>query len=60
LRWSDVDWLNGTLNVERGIVHQVIDDVKTPESQRSMPIDNGMLDVLKTWKQTTQFRASDD
>src|ERR1700730_12112786 len=25
-----------------------------------MRIDNGMLDVLKTWKQTTQFRASDD
>ena len=25
-----------------------------------MHIDNGMLDVLKTWKQTTQFRASDD
>ena len=60
LRWSDVDWLNGTLNVERGIVHQVIDDVKTPESQRSMHIDNGMLEVPKTWKQTTQFRASDD
>jgi len=60
LRWSDVDWLNGTLNVERGIVHQVVDDVKTPESQRSMHIDNGMLDVLKTWKQTTQFRAGDD
>jgi integrase len=31
LRWSDVDWLNGTLCVERGIVHQVVDDVKTPE-----------------------------
>ncbi len=29
-------WLNGTLNVERGIVHQVIDDVKTPESERLM------------------------
>jgi integrase len=60
LRWSDVDWLHGTLNVERGIVHQVVDDVKTPESQRSMHIDNGMLDVLNTWKQTTRFRASDD
>jgi integrase len=60
LRWSDVDCLHGTLNVERGIVHQVVDDVKTPESQRSMHIDNGMLDVLNTWKQTTRFRASDD
>lgn len=60
LKWGDVDWLGGKLRVERGIVHQVVDDVKTPESQRSMHIDNGILDVLKTWKQTTQFRACDD
>jgi integrase len=29
LRWSDVDWLSGKLNVERGIVNQIVDDVKT-------------------------------
>src|ERR1700722_16694716 len=57
LRWSDIDWLHSTLNVERGIVHQVVDEVKTPESQRLMHIDNRMLEVLKTWKQTTPFRA---
>ena len=60
LKWSDVDWLNGVLCVERGIVHQVVDDVKTPESQRSMYIDSDMLDVLKMWKQRTQFSGSDD
>jgi integrase len=60
LKWSDVDWLNGMLSVERGIVHQVVDDVKTPESQRSMCIDSEMLDVLKTWKQLTQFSSPDD
>ncbi len=60
LRWSDVDWLNGTLCVERGIVHQVVDDVKTPESQRTMYIDAAITDVLKMWKQLTQFSASDD
>jgi integrase len=60
LRWSDVDWLKGTLKVERAIVHQVVDDVKTPESQRSMHIDSGMLEVLKTWKQTTQFPEGED
>jgi len=60
LRWSDVDWLNATLCVERGIVHQVVDDVKTPESQRLMQIDNAMLDMLKMWRQRTQFSAQDD
>jgi len=29
LKWSDVDWLNGNLSVQRGIVRQRVDDVKT-------------------------------
>jgi integrase len=60
LRWSDVDWLNGTLCVERGIVHQVVDNVKTPESQRTMYVDSAIMDVLKMWKQLTQFSVSED
>lgn len=60
LRWSDVDWLNGKLSVERGIVHQVVDDVKTPESNRAMHIDTAMLQGLKDWKQLSQFSAPDD
>jgi len=28
LKWSDVDWLNSKLLVERGIVCQRVDDVK--------------------------------
>jgi len=35
LRWSDIDWLNGLLLVERGIVCQQVDDVKTASHARS-------------------------
>ena len=31
LRWSDVDWLRGKLSVQRGIVRQHVDDVKTDD-----------------------------
>jgi integrase len=55
-----VDWLNGKLHVQRGIVHQVVDDVKTPESNRAMHIDMAMLGELKNWKQLTQFSGPDD
>jgi hypothetical protein len=55
LKWLDVDWLNGTLNVERGIVHQVVDDVKTPQSERLMYIDPEVLGIIKSWKQQSQF-----
>ena len=60
LRWSDVDWLNGKLRVERGIVCQQVDEVKTVESRRDLSIDACLLNVLKAWKQTTQFPNSED
>jgi integrase len=60
LRWSDVDWLNGKLCVERGIVEHNVDDVKTAESRKSVVIAADVLEVLKRWKQTTQFSAQED
>jgi integrase len=60
LKWADVDWLNGTLQVERGIVQQIVDDVKTDDSRRKLTFANDLLDVLKIWKQATQFSASED
>jgi integrase len=60
LKWSDVDWLGGKLRVERGIVRQMVDDVKTIYSGRLMSIDAEMLAVFKNWKQQTQFAADGD
>ena len=60
LKWSDVDWLQGKLRVEREIVKSRVDDTKTIYSQRQMAIDAEMLDVLKRWKQTAHFSASED
>ena len=48
LKWSDVDWLNGKLGVERGIVCQQVDDVKTPESQQKLVIDGELLTALQS------------
>ena len=60
LKWCDVDWLNGKLRVERAIVRQRVDDVKTVYSGRLMSIDKVMLEVLKTWRQSTQFSSEED
>jgi integrase len=48
------------LRVERAIVRQRLDDTKTTYSSRPLVIDAEMLDVLKRWKQTTQFSADGD
>ena len=60
LRWSDVDWLSGRLQVERGIVCQNVDDVKTAESRKSLTVSSELLEVLKVWKQTSQFSGAED
>jgi integrase len=60
LRWTDVDWLNGRLTVERGIVMQVVGDVKTTESRRQISVDSTLLAVLAMWRQSTQFSAVTD
>jgi len=60
LKWSDIDWLCSKLAVQRGIVRQRIGEVKTVYSQRKMAIDAEMLEILKTWKQKSQFATDSD
>lgn len=60
LKWSDVDWLNGKLQVERGIVCQNVDEVKTSESRKELVIADELLSALRTWRQASQFSSPDD
>lgn len=60
LRWSDVDWLDSKLTIERRIVAQQIDDVKTAGSRKAMVIDTDLMEVLKHWKQSTEFGSESD
>jgi integrase len=60
LKWRDVDWLKGKLKVERGIVCQIVDEVKTRESEAELTIDAAVLSVLKQWRQESPFSDSDD
>jgi integrase len=60
LKWSDIDWLASKLKVERGIVNQTVDDVKTLGSEGEIDLDPVVLLVLKNWKQITQFSDAGD
>jgi integrase len=60
LKWCDFDWLSRRLSIERAIVNQTVDDVKTSESHRKMPLDEDLLKVLQLWKLTTQFSGPAD
>ena len=60
LKWKDVNWLDQTLGIERGVVKQIVDDVKSAHSAKTMAIADELLDVLKQWKQTSQFPSPED
>ena len=60
LQWADVDWLQLRLSIDRSIVNQAVEDVKTVESRRNMPLDPSLIDVLKAWKQISKFSAASD
>jgi integrase len=60
LKWCDVDWLNRKLRIERAIVRQRVDDVKTVYSQKQMSIDPELLQILEAWKRISQFPAHGD
>ena len=60
LKWSDVDWLDSKLTVERGIVTGRVGDVKTAGSRRAMLLAPEIVAMLQTWKSATQFSSSCD
>jgi integrase len=60
LRWSDVDWLASRLSIKRGIVEQIVDDVKTEGSAKTFNLASGLLDRLKACKQLSEFSAAED
>jgi integrase len=60
LQWKDIDWLAKTVTLERGVVKQDVDDVKTEDSARTMPLADGVVAVLTHWKQVSQFARPDD
>jgi integrase len=60
LKWSDVNWKDGRLQIERGIVAGNVDDVKTEGSRRALYVPSEVLNVLTAWRTVTQFDSDSD
>ncbi len=60
LKWGDVDWLGEQIHIRRGIVEQIVGDVKTEGSARSFPLTGELLERLKAWKQRSDFSGAED
>jgi integrase len=60
LQWSDLDWLNRCLLLQRAVVKQITGDVKTRQSGQPLPLDEQLLEVLKSHRQRSAFTGPSD
>ena len=60
LKWKDIDWLNGELKLQRAVVKQIEDEVKTIHSSKPLALDPRILDVLKQHKLSSVFPGPED
>jgi integrase len=60
LRWSDLDFDNGEINVVRSVVHGVISRCKTESSSKPVPMTPILAEMLKEWRKVTRFPSLDD
>jgi integrase len=60
LKWSDVDFRESEIRVERSLVDQVEGPPKTLASRRPVPMTASLTDSLERWKKQTSFSKPDD
>jgi integrase len=60
LRWLDVEWLGGELNLRRAVVMQITGEVKTVHSAKPLRSMLDLLEVLQAHKQRSQYTAATD
>jgi len=60
LRWSDIDFDNGQINVARSVVHGHINNCKTESSAKPVPMGRQLSQMLQDWRTKSKFPAPDD
>jgi integrase len=60
LKWGDINFTEGTMNVTRSIVCGVVGPCKTEPSQKPVPIHPFIIKALVKWKEHQRYRKLDD
>ena len=60
LRWCDIDFEAGVMHVQRGIVYNVVGQLKSDSSKSRMPLATSVLDSLRQWRRETPYAAQAD
>jgi integrase len=60
LRWGDIDFAQGCMNVTRSIVYGVVGPCKTESSQKPVPFHPLLADALSRWREQCAYTKPDD
>jgi integrase len=55
LKWSDIDWEQKTIAIQRSAYRGAIEDTKTVFSKDKLPLAPGLADLLLAWKSLSEF-----
>lgn len=60
LRWGDINFDSLEISLNRGVVHQVIGDLKTEASRKPLPLDQDLAQSLLAWRRMSPFNLEHD
>src|ERR1700731_668987 len=60
LKWGDINFAQGTMNVTRSIVYGVVGPCKTEASQKPVPVHPLVADALLAWRKQSTYLEADD
>src|SRR3984885_12484776 len=60
LRWGDIDFAHGKMNVTRAIAYGVVGKCKTEASQKPVPVHPILAEALTLWRETCSYGKAED
>jgi integrase len=60
LKWGDINFSAGTINVTRSIVHGFVGPCKTESSQKPVPLHPLVGEALVKWREQSSYRQPED
>jgi len=60
LKWGDIDFSQGTMNVTRSIAYGIVGRCKTEASQKPVPVHPILAKALTQWRDRCRYRDAND
>lgn len=60
LKWRDIHFFTGEIKLSRAIVHQVVGEMKTEASQKPIPMDETLAEILWEWRAQSPYNQPED